>query len=117
MKKRKDKERREDQKRKQAETKQKLLVAKEHESEQKRLESDPFFSIYRPTLSEQESEDQFAFALAESASMASTTNEGPRTVWGTKQVASREEELSYESNDWADHIVINKSQRKRRGRK
>ncbi|KAI7892732.1 uncharacterized protein EV154DRAFT_418037 [Mucor mucedo] len=124
VKKRKDKERREDQKRKQAETKQKLHVAKEHETERQMMENDPFFSMYRPALSHQESEDQLSLALSESASMASTPTlaeesapSGPRTVWGTKQVVSREEEMSYESNDWADHIVINKSQRKRRGRK
>lgn len=88
------------------------------------IENDPFFSMYRPALSHQESEDQLSFALSESAAAAAAAASvvsqepvGPRTVWGTKQVTSREEELEYQSNDWADHIVINKSQRKRRGKK
>ncbi|KAI9343403.1 hypothetical protein BD770DRAFT_447427 [Pilaira anomala] len=136
VKKRKDKERREDQKKRQAETKHKLHAAKEQESERKMLENDPFFSMYRPAMTEEESEDQLSFALSESASLTptgyedsssstatttttttTTTTGGPRTVWGTRQVASREEELYSESNDWADHIIIQKSQRKRRGKK
>lgn len=131
VKKRKDKERREDQKKRQAETKHKLHAAKEQESERKMLENDPFFSMYRPAMTEEESEDQLSLALSESASLtptgyedssssattSTTQSNGPRTVWGTRQVASREEELYFESNDWADHIVIQKSQRKRRGKK
>ncbi|KAG2229889.1 hypothetical protein INT48_001324 [Thamnidium elegans] len=121
VKKRKDKERREDQKKKQSETKHKLHVAKEQESERKMLESDPFFSMYQPAMTEQESEDQLSLALSESASISSSYQEsssaGPKTVWGTRKVASREEELFNEANEWADHIVINKSQRKRRGKK
>lgn len=88
------------------------------------MENDPFFSMYRPALSQEESEDQLSLALSESASMSSSLYEepivssGPRTVWGTRQVTSREEELIMnQSNDWADHIVINKSQRKKRGKK
>ncbi|CAO3657333.1 unnamed protein product [Mucor hiemalis] len=126
VKKRKDKERREDQKRKQAETKQKLQVVKEQENERKMLENDPFFSMYRPAFTEEESEEQLNQALSESSSMmsepivpsAAVGGGGPRTVWGTKQVTPREEELMMNDvNDWADHIVINKSHRKRRGKK
>jgi hypothetical protein len=134
VKKRKDKERREDLKRKQAESKQKLQATRETESERQMLENDPFFSIYRPAMTEEESENQLSLALSESSSMttaaaanddlvvssahASNGSAGPRTVWGTRQVASREEELFMDqSNDWADHIIINKSHRKRRGRK
>lgn len=123
MKKRKDKERREDQKKKQSETKHKLHVEKERETERKLLESDPFFSMYQPAMTEQECEDQLSLALSESASIASSYQESSsqsvasKTVWGTKKVATREEELFNEANEWADHIVINKSQRKRRGKK
>lgn len=125
VKKRKDKERREDQKRKQAETKQKLQVVKEQENERKMLETDPFFSMYRPAYTEEESEEQLNQALSESSSMMSepivpsaAVSGGPRTVWGTKQVTPREEELMMnEVHDWADHIIVNKSHRKRRGKK
>lgn len=132
VKKRKDKERREDLKRKQAESKQKLQVTRETENERRMLENDPFFSMYRPAMTEEESEDQLSQALSESSFMTTGNDDmvipsahasnshggGPRTVWGTRQVASREEELLMNrTNDWADHIIINKSHRKRRGRK
>jgi hypothetical protein len=95
------------------------------------LESDPFFSMYRPAYTEEESEEQLSQAISESSSMTTGISEdnndpivpsayagGPRTVWGTRQVVSREEELMMnEPHDWADHIVINKSHRKRRGKK
>ncbi|KAL7324128.1 hypothetical protein PS15p_210684 [Mucor circinelloides] len=125
VKKRKDKERKEDQRRKQAESKQKLQVVKEQEAERHMLENDPFFSMYRPAMTAEESEEQLSQALSEStASLAleedtsAHASGGPRTVWGTRQVMSREEELMMnQTHDWADHIVINKSHRKRRGRK
>jgi hypothetical protein len=128
VKKRKDKERREDQKRKHAETKQKLQVAKDNASERQMLETDPFFSMYRPAMTEAESEEQLSQALSESAASSALEEDavvpsahvsgGPRTVWGTRQVISREEELTMnQTQDWADHIVINKSHRKRRGKK
>lgn len=83
------------------------------------LETDPFFTMYRPPMTEEESEEQLSIALSESAASSSSERVVPgahvpsssRTVWGTKQVASREEE----EHDWADHIVI--THRKRRGKK
>lgn len=129
VKKRKDKERKEDQRRKQAESKQKLMVVKEQEAERHMLENDPFFSMYRPAMTAEESEEQLSQALSESAASSAPEEDpiipsahaggaGPRTVWGTRQVVSREEELMMnQTHDWADHIVINKSHRKRRGRK
>ncbi|KAL9546329.1 hypothetical protein MBANPS3_006716 [Mucor bainieri] len=128
VKKRKDKERKEDQRRKQAESKQKLMVVKEQEAERQMLENDPFFSMYRPAMTAEESEEQLSQALSESAASSAPEEEpvvpsahaggGQRTVWGTRQVMSREEELMMnQTHDWADHIVINKSHRKRRGRK
>ncbi|KAI8085864.1 uncharacterized protein B0P05DRAFT_534029 [Gilbertella persicaria] len=133
VKRRKDKERREDQKRRQAEDKQKLQAAKEQESERRMLENDPFFSMYKPAYSQEESEHHLVQALQESAAatpveeyeeeeedMASSTHtsRGLLTVWGTKQVVSREEELMMDqTHDWADHIVITKSHRKKKGKK
>lgn len=122
VKKRKDKERREDQKQKLAETKQKMQIAKEQEQERHMLETDPFFTMYRPPMTEEESEEQLSIALSESAASSSSERvipgasiaSGSRTVWGTKQVAPRDEDVV---NDWADHIVITKSHRKRKGKK
>ncbi|OBZ83279.1 putative RING finger protein P8B7.23 [Choanephora cucurbitarum] len=127
-KRRKDKERREDQKRRQAESKHKLQAAKDQELERQMFENDPFFSMYRPAYTAQESEEQLSQALSESAAVSSLeedsfapssyTEEGPRTVWGTRQVVSREEELMMnEPLDWADHIVITKSHRKKKGKR
>ncbi|KAI8643066.1 hypothetical protein BD408DRAFT_451407 [Parasitella parasitica] len=128
VKKRKDKERKEDQRRKQAENRQKFQVVKEHEAERQMLENDPFFSMYRPVMTAEESEEQLSQALSESAASsapeedlivpAAHVSRGPRTVWGTRQVVSREEELMMnQTHDWADHIIVNKSHRKRRGKK
>ncbi|KAI8890040.1 hypothetical protein K501DRAFT_169488 [Backusella circina FSU 941] len=112
IKKRKDKERREDQKQKQAENQQKIYIEQEQQSERERMANDPFFNMYRPHMTEDESEEQLQLALSESSSQAET---GPRTVWGTRQVSSREEDE--QSNEWADHIVITKNNRKRRNKK
>lgn len=103
-------------------------MAKENASEREMLETDPFFSMYRPALTEAESEEQLSQALSESAASsapeedpivpAAHAGRGPRTVWGTRQVISREEEIMMnQTHDWADHIVINKNNRKRRGKK
>jgi hypothetical protein len=96
------------------------------------LENDPFFSMYRPAMTAEESEEQLSQALNESAASSSSALDkdivvpatthvpqgGERTVWGTRQVMSREEELMMnQTHDWADHIVINKSHRKRKGKK
>ncbi|KAI8370306.1 hypothetical protein BD560DRAFT_329522 [Blakeslea trispora] len=127
-KRRRDKERREDQSKKQAESKHKLQAAKEQELERQMFQNDPFFSMYQPAYTAQESEEQLSQALSESAAASSLdedsfphssyTDEGPRTVWGTKQVTSREEELSMNGPmDWADHIIITKSHRKKKGKR
>jgi hypothetical protein len=113
VKKRKDKERREDQKRKQVESQQKVQFEQEQQSERERMENDPFFNMYRPHITQDESEEQLQMALSESSSQAESS--GPRTVWGTRQVSSREEDE--QSNEWADHIVITKNNRKRRNKK
>ncbi|CEP17430.1 hypothetical protein [Parasitella parasitica] len=128
VKKRKDKERKEDHRRQQAENKQKLQVVKEQEAERQMLENDPFFSMYRPVMTAEESEEQLSQALSESAASSAPEEDlvvpaahvrgGPRTVWGTRQVVSREEELMMnQTHDWADHIIVNKNHRKRRGKK
>jgi hypothetical protein len=103
-------------------------VAKDSASERQMLETDPFFSMYRPAMTEAESEEQLSLALSESAASSALEDDpivpaahvsgGPRTVWGTRQVITREEELMMnQTQDWADHIVVNKSHRKRRGKK
>lgn len=105
-----------------AENKQKMQMVKEQEQERHMLETDPFFTMYRPPMTEEESEEQLSLALSESAASSSSERVIPgayvpgtsRTVWGTKQVAPREEEPIH---DWADHIVITKSHRKKRGKK
>lgn len=116
VKRRRDKERREDEEKKYAENKQKLQLAKEQADERKRMENDPFFTIYQRPDDE---EEQLARAMSESLATVSHSDEnGPRTVWGTPQVVNREEELTMgQVNDWADHIVITKSKRKGRSKK
>ncbi|KAG1142068.1 hypothetical protein G6F37_005211 [Rhizopus arrhizus] len=116
VKRRRDKERREDEEKRYAENKQKLQLAKEQADERKRMENDPFFTIYQRPDDE---EEQLARAMSESLATVSHSDEnGPRTVWGTPQVVSREEELTMgQVNDWADHIVITKSKRKGRSKK
>ncbi|KAI8988363.1 hypothetical protein BDF20DRAFT_814509 [Mycotypha africana] len=126
VKKRKEKERREEQKKQQAESKHKLQQhVREHEMErQQLLENDPFFSMYRPPVSAEESEEHLSQALSESAASAelsaapspSAVHDGSRTVWGTRKVPSREEELMMRNHahEWADHIILHKSHRKKR---
>ncbi|KAI7902709.1 uncharacterized protein BX663DRAFT_531243 [Cokeromyces recurvatus] len=116
VKKRKDKERREEQKRRQAESKQKLQVEKEQEAERQMLENDPFFNMYRPPLTAEENEEHLSQALAESVAAISTEeNHSPRTtVWGTRQITPQKDEIL---TDWADHIIVTKNHRKKKGKR
>ncbi|KAG1469838.1 hypothetical protein G6F56_003028 [Rhizopus delemar] len=99
---RKDKERREDQEKKNAENKQKLQIEKDRDNERKRMENDPFFTMYQRPDDE---EEQLARAMSESLITQEDNGTGPRTVWGTRQVSNREEELKMSHDDWADHVV------------
>ncbi|KAI8973948.1 hypothetical protein BDB01DRAFT_419314 [Pilobolus umbonatus] len=119
-KKKKDKERREEQGKKDAESKQKMQVVREQESQHEMLRNDPFFSMYTPSMTARESDEQLSLALSESA--ASSTMEentsqvsGPRTVWGTRQVAHHEDEIY--NNEWPDHVIVTKNHRKKKGKK
>lgn len=111
---RKDKERREDQEKKNAENKQKLQIEKDRDNERKRMENDPFFTMYQRPDDE---EEQLARAMSESLITQEDNGTGPRTVWGTRQVSNREEELKMSHDDWADHVVITKNKRKGRSKK
>lgn len=115
---RKEKEQREDKERENAENKSRLQAVKEMEDERRRIESDPFFSMYRQPDDE---EEQLAQAMSESLAIAGhhhdDEDDGPRTVWGTRMVANPEEEHYMDHHDWADHIVITKSKRKGRSKK
>ncbi|PHZ12038.1 uncharacterized protein RHIMIDRAFT_139375 [Rhizopus microsporus ATCC 52813] len=115
---RKEKEQREDKEREYAENKSRLQAVKEQEDERRRMESDPFFSMYRQPDDE---EEQLAQAMSESLAIAGhhhdDEDDGPRTVWGTRMVANPEEEHYMDHHDWADHIVITKSKRKGRSKK
>ncbi|KAI9250603.1 hypothetical protein BY458DRAFT_536264 [Sporodiniella umbellata] len=113
-KRRKDKERREEQEKKNSENKQKIQHEKIRDNERKRMENDPFFTMYQRPDDE---EEQLARAMTESLVTQDSNQTGPRTVWGTRQVSNREEELTMNQDDWADHVVITKSKRKGRSKK
>lgn len=91
-----------------------MQIEKDRDNERKRMENDPFFTMYQRPDDE---EEQLARAMSESLITQEDNGTGPRTVWGTRQVSNREEELKMSHDDWADHVVITKNKRKGRSKK
>ncbi|KAI8147314.1 hypothetical protein BJV82DRAFT_664560 [Fennellomyces sp. T-0311] len=103
-KKRQDRVRREEKGRKAMEARQKKEQKTRDETNRRIMESDPFF-FHNPSADS----EALAKAITESAQehqQQSQREQGPKTVWGTRAVATQEEQEAASSSEWAGHIVV-----------
>ncbi|KAI8366779.1 uncharacterized protein BYT42DRAFT_587850 [Radiomyces spectabilis] len=129
-KKRQDRVKREEKIRRAAEAKQRKQTQSVPRYDEEQIRNDPFFAAYRP-MSAEENEAMMNRALEESAAAAMADNallpssdpvgkessSNPKTVWGTPAVPSAAEILQQESNEWADHIIVTKKTKKKKGKR
>ncbi|KAI9267894.1 hypothetical protein BDA99DRAFT_535423 [Phascolomyces articulosus] len=113
-KKKQDRVRREEKSRKAMEARQKKEQKSRDANNRHIMESDPFF--FHNPQADQENEAMLAKAISESAKEQQeqrAKEQGPKTVWGTRAVASSSsQEAEAGPSEWADHIVVTTKKKK-----